>query len=58
MKPERCTCCGKYCTFRYPYGRTKLCARCLRVFVIDGILHHPPARWIRKQLRRHRRGSA
>lgn len=55
MKPSRCTCCGKWCTFRYPYKRTMLCARCLRIFVIDGILSHPPVRAIRRQLRRHRR---
>ena len=36
MSKQKCTCCGKLCTFRYPYRqRSKLCARCLRVFVID-----------------------
>ena len=56
MRPAKCTCCGKLCSFRYPYRRAKLCARCLRVWVIDGIMRNPPVRTIRRQLRRHRRG--
>ena len=58
MKGSRCTCCGKYAAILYPYKRTKLCARCLRIFVIDGIMRNPPVRWLRNGIRRHRRRSA